>query len=227
MFKANGKQIITGILIAVAAFFPILYVVVKKSVLYDNYRHLLFCIPILMVIAAFALDQILSYCQRFGSKTIMLTLYGILAFTCLHPALIMIELHPNEYAYYNSFVGGPKDAYKQYESDYWGNSILELMTALEQRIKQEIPDKVFKVSIYKPGNLNIQVIKYAKNSPQLQYTKSSSTADFIVSITRWNQHHEIKAPTFVSVGRFDHAFSVVKDLRQKNKTPIEQKPIGS
>ena len=35
----------------------------------------------------------------------------------------MINLHPLEYLYYNSLVGGLKGAFGKYETDYWGNSL--------------------------------------------------------------------------------------------------------
>ena len=31
----------------------------------------------------------------------------------------MIQLHPYEYTYYNSFIGGTGGVFRHYETDYW------------------------------------------------------------------------------------------------------------
>ena len=40
--------------------------------------------------------------------------------------LLGIRLHPYEYVYYNSLVGGTGGAYRNYEMDYWGISYKEI-----------------------------------------------------------------------------------------------------
>jgi len=36
-----------------------------------------------------------------------------------------VRAHPNESAYFNALVGGPKGAFAKYDMDYWGNCVLE------------------------------------------------------------------------------------------------------
>jgi hypothetical protein len=44
----------------------------------------------------------------------------------------MVQLHPYEYIYYNSLVGGTPNAFRQYEMDYWGTSFRDAMGYINQ-----------------------------------------------------------------------------------------------
>ena len=49
----------------------------------------------------------------------------------LLPGLIgIIKLHPYEYIYYNTLVGGAEHAYKTYHLDYWCTSVREAMETI-------------------------------------------------------------------------------------------------
>ena len=39
--------------------------------------------------------------------------------------LASFHLHPYQYIYYNSFIGGPQGAFRRYETDYWMTSFRE------------------------------------------------------------------------------------------------------
>jgi hypothetical protein len=39
--------------------------------------------------------------------------------------LFNIRYHPNPVVYFNAFVGGPREAFRDYELDYWGNCMLQ------------------------------------------------------------------------------------------------------
>src|SRR5258708_31195620 len=44
---------------------------------------------------------------------------------------MMAMLHPNEYVYYNGFVGGVEGAQGLFKLDYWANSYAEAVGGLE------------------------------------------------------------------------------------------------
>jgi 4-amino-4-deoxy-L-arabinose transferase-like glycosyltransferase len=91
----------------------IAYVLVRKPALYDGIRHFLFILPPIFIFIGFSyqfiLDRISSAWLRAG-----------LGFLLILPGIIGIaKLHPYEYAYYNSFIGGTSGAFRKYETEYW------------------------------------------------------------------------------------------------------------
>jgi hypothetical protein len=89
---------------------PFAYVLVRKPPMYDGYRHFLFILPPLFIFAGFAFDKIFEISKSRWSAilpTLLLLAPGIYGF---------IQLHPYEYAYYNSLAGNP---FRRYETDYW------------------------------------------------------------------------------------------------------------
>ena len=103
------------------ALLPIALVIVQHSTLYDGVRHLLFIYPVIVVLAAAGWTAALSrrdpLVRRITAVLLVLGLVNILTFT--------VRAHPNESAYFNELVGGPKGAFSKYDMDYWGNCVLQ------------------------------------------------------------------------------------------------------
>jgi hypothetical protein len=92
---------------------PMVYVLWKRPPLYDGFRHFMFIIPPLFVLAGLVVDALMKW-----FKNVWLNAALILAL--LLPALIAdVQLHPYEYTYYNQFVGGTSQAAYDFETDYW------------------------------------------------------------------------------------------------------------
>ena len=57
-----------------------------------------------------------------------------LIFLIVLPGILgIISLHPYQYTYYNSFVGGTKGAFRRYETDYWLTCYKEVFDQLNKR----------------------------------------------------------------------------------------------
>jgi hypothetical protein len=62
--------------------------------------------------------------------------YSLALVACaLWQVQIVSDLFPNEYVYYNSFVGGPAGAAERYELDYWGISLQEATERFVQTLQ--------------------------------------------------------------------------------------------
>jgi 4-amino-4-deoxy-L-arabinose transferase-like glycosyltransferase len=116
--ETRNLRIVT---VVFAALFPFLYFALFRPVAYNGMRHFLFVIPTLSVLAALAFDRALSAPLR--SARIALA-FG-LAIAGIAQARALVTLHPNQYTYFNAFVGGPQGAQGRYELDYWGTSLAE------------------------------------------------------------------------------------------------------
>lgn len=102
---------------------PVVLAIARHSTLYDGWRHLLFVYPPLVVLAAVGWRSAILGARRYR----FLSAFAIAALVagCLQPTIFMVRNHPNEIVYFNALVGGPHGAFKHYELDYWGNSLLQ------------------------------------------------------------------------------------------------------
>jgi hypothetical protein len=102
---------------------PIVLAIVRHSTLYDGWRHLLFVYPPLVILAASGWrDCLATLWNRPGLCGAAL---AALLLGCVEPVVFMVRNHPNEVVYFNALVGGPHGAFKRFELDYWGNSVLQ------------------------------------------------------------------------------------------------------
>ena len=106
-----GAWIIIPVFAASASFIPI----------YDNFRHLLFILPPIILFAGMGLDSILENIQSLPGKALLVALL------LLPGVLGVIRLHPYEYIYYNEIVGGVDGATGEFPLDYWCTSSREAM----------------------------------------------------------------------------------------------------
>ena len=94
---------------------PALWVALSHSNLYDNARQLLFLWPPLLMIAGMGMDQLMTVVKFPILKAVLLTIMVM-------PGIVAcIQLHPYEYIYYNSLIGGVPGAYRKFELDYWAH----------------------------------------------------------------------------------------------------------
>ncbi len=99
--------------------FPIFYIMYSHANVYHAWRHELFVFPSLAIAAAggwYFLGEFLESRKfKWG-----LAVAGVLM---LEPASFIVASYPNTVCYFNGVVGGPKQAYGNYEVDYYYNSV--------------------------------------------------------------------------------------------------------
>jgi hypothetical protein len=100
---------------------PVATAVALHSIVYDNARQFLFALPPLFILAGVGIDGLL---MRLRPR--MIGVAGVIA--VLAPGVLgILTLHPYEYTYFNSLVGGTAGAYRRFETDYWCTSYREAM----------------------------------------------------------------------------------------------------
>jgi len=95
---------------------PVLAIVIIHPVIYDNFRHFLFITPPLFILAAIAFQALFDWLRRPVLSA------AFVALLLLPNLYWLATLHPYQYVYYNSLVGGVQGAFRGYEMDYWGTS---------------------------------------------------------------------------------------------------------
>lgn len=93
---------------------------------YNNFRHALFMLPALFVLAG------LGPAWAARIRMPILVRGGLIAVMLLPGVVGIVSLHPYEYIYYNALVGGMDGAAGQYEMDYWCTSFREAMLYVNQ-----------------------------------------------------------------------------------------------
>ncbi len=132
-FKNNKRHIIW--FVAFTALFPLFYIIYKKSNVYHAWRHVLFIFPSLMVMSGLGWQYLNEFISRSWKPTVIGL--GIAAVLLLEPVIFMVPTFPNTVTYYNGFVGGTKEAYGNYEVDYYYNSVKQ---CTDYFIEHELPN---------------------------------------------------------------------------------------
>ena len=162
------------ILLIAIWFLPIFFgVVLGKIRLYDNFRQILFVLPPLFVFAGFGYEFI-SHRLRRSYRT-------ILAVLLLLPGIIsIVRLHPYQYVYYNSVLGGISNAHQRFETDYWGISVFDAVTY----INETAPARS-NVVIYGPADVVEMYIRTdLKHYEQYEAVVDKTNPTYIVFIVR-------------------------------------------
>ena len=110
-------------LLLISLLLPVSLVVFGRTPVYDGLRHVLFLLPIVAVLAAASLTSLV---ERSPSKWLTWGIGTVIAVSLITTAVDCIQLHPYESLHINRvFGGGLAQAYKKYETDYWGISLRE------------------------------------------------------------------------------------------------------
>lgn len=202
--KAGFRRIVPVLLILSWFVVPLAYVVAVRPPEYDGMRHFLFILPPVFVIGAMALDVLF---EKIKKPLINAALGAII----LAPGVIgIIQLHPYEYAYYNSMVGGTGGAFRHYETDYW-------LTCYKQAVQE------FNAAVQSPAKLYVHrepavAQPYAASNVSVLDERGAAAdiigGDYILANTRTNEDRQIfrDAPIVLTVGRAGATFCVIKRL---------------
>ncbi len=111
--KYNWK---IAVLLLFSVLFPPVYAIASHVSLYSGWRHFLFIYPGLCIIASLGLSEVIDLFKKPAYQLVI----GLLCIAALiKPVAWSIQNHPYEYCYFNEIAGGFKNAYYNYDTDYW------------------------------------------------------------------------------------------------------------
>lgn len=179
--RAYGKFI--PLILIFCALFPLLYIIYKKSTVYDTWRHVFFVYPFFVIMAALSIVTIQSFLKaKLQWVPLAVTLLG------MAPALFWtVSAHPNQYVYFNEFAGGTKGAFGYYDLDYYLTSSKQSAQWILKNVKRPPNGKKIKVLTNMEGLDNYFgkdtswiFIKYAR-----YYERSQHDWDYYVTYGRF------------------------------------------
>src|SRR5882757_653916 len=126
-------------LVLLMAGFPLACQVICHGPAFTGLRHFLFVIPALAILAGIGLDAAVAALATRHRTTMAAGALAVMTAWCLWNAITLVRLHPYEYLFYNSVVGGLEGASRRYELDYWFGSMPEAITQLEAHLRRSAP----------------------------------------------------------------------------------------
>jgi hypothetical protein len=204
---------------------PLACQVIGHGPSFTGMRHFLFVVPPLAALAGIGLHAGLAHGESFGRVAGAAALAAVLAaFTV--DAQALVRLHPYEYLFYNSLVGGLPGAARRYETDYWVNimpaAVKDLEAYLDEMDRQAgrlVPRH------YTVGVCGERVAFENEADRRLQWTPDWDHADFFIAPTHMNCDQVLRGRIVSQIERVGVPIGVVKDLRglspQARWTPVE------
>jgi hypothetical protein len=209
-FRLSREQALASFVLGIGIIFPVAYAIAIKAVLFDGMRHFIFILPLIAVAAAIAADRGLDWLPRFRYRR---PIWGVLAlYGCAH-IWTMAMLHPDQYVYYNAFVGGVEGAQHKFKLDYWANSYAEAVQGLEDYLRTEygadFEEHEFTVAVCGPP---ISAGYYFP--PNFRFVRDRSRADFFIAFTKDNCERSLPGRPIYRVERMGALLSLVLDRRE-------------
>jgi len=185
---------------------PLILLISLRMQLYDNFRQILFILPGAFVIAGAGLEAFLSRLRSGWTRVALLLVFAM-------PGIYsIVNLHPYQYIYYNSLVGGTFGAARRYEMDYWRTSYRELALKVNQLASQDaqifVSGAPFPFKPYARPDLNLE----HKINPNQTYD-----FEYAALTSRWDTDERIfpDADIVMSVERDGAVFSVLKYVKDR------------
>ena len=197
-------------LVAFAILFPVVYAIAIKAVLFDGMRHFIFVLPPIAVAAALVADRALT---NLSALPYRIPVYAALVLYGLAHIGTMAMLHPDQYVYYNGFVGGVEGAQRKFKLDYWANSYAEAVHGLETYLKAEygadFEEREFTVALCGPPISGIYFFP-----ANFRFMHRQDQADFFIAFTKDNCDRTLPGKPVYSVERMGALLSVALDRRE-------------
>lgn len=188
-------------------FLPLVYVLWRRPPMYDGFRHFLFILPPLFIFAGFAFQAFMRTIRP------RWTYWAVILAALLPGWLGIWKMHPYEYIYYNTLVGGVGGAFRRFETDFWLTCYKELVPQLQQ-LHDESSEDLNLYVLRQPANAKyylpegFDVLRYEPDDPRIK------SGDYLLLTTRANADliHQPNAPVVLRVEKNGAVLCVVKQV---------------
>jgi hypothetical protein len=210
----------THLMLLLAAFLPVAIVVATRPAMYNGFRHFLFVLPPLAVLAGLGGAWSWVQVQRRG-RAMLAAALALAALGFALPAAEIARLHPLEYTYFNRLAGGVRGAEGRFMLDYWGLSFEEAAARLKARLArtgETPPAGRWKIAVCGP-HPSAQVAL----GPQFDLTWDPRGADFALMLGVYYCLH-FPAPVVAEVTREGVSYARVYDIRGRTFPTLLTRP---
>jgi len=195
------------------AVFPVLCEVVDRGPAFTGIRHFLFVVPLFAVLAGIGIDWLIGYLAQ-RQRLIAAGAGAVVVALLISNAVLLMELHPYQYLYYNPLVGGLEGASRRFATDYWVDIMPEAVDDLEAYVAElDGPQKgQHRYTVAVCGQRE-SFEEETHDDPSLQWVDDWSKADFFIAPTHMNCDRALDGRVIASISRLGVLIGVVKDRR--------------
>lgn len=192
------------VVVVSGALFPLFYLSVTAPALHNAERHFLFIYPAVCVLAAYVWIRLVGWVKECQSTKCVWLLCALGTALLSQQVLHLIRLHPYQYVYYNSLVGGAYGSLGMYETEYWFTSTKH---GLEQ-LDRQLPEG--RASVYVAGPR--QVAEYFLPE-RFSLANSPSEAEFAIVNSQMMMHTLFDGETIGVIEREGLPILYIYDMR--------------
>jgi hypothetical protein len=207
-------------LLAFMAVFPLICHVAAHGPAFSGMRHFLFIVPPVAALAGLGLDGVLCRLESFNRMAAAAGA-AIVALGLGWNAITLYRLHPDEYLFFNPFVGGLPGAARRYATDYWVNIMPEAVEDLERFLDRT------ERTVGKPLLHHYLVAVCGERLPfekeadaRLEWTPDWKHADFFIAPTHMNCDRALDGHVVATIERLGVPIGVVKDRRATTRPNV-------
>ena len=187
----------------------ITYVLIRRPSMYDGFRHFLFILPPVFIFIGFAFEFLFD--KFILPVQILFWLRAGLLIALIAPGMLgIIQLHPYEYAYHNSFIGGTDGAFRKYETEYWLTCYKEAVQQLNERtstpVNLFVKREAYVAAPFANRNINVRDLRGASNQVR--------SGDYVLINTRSNEDRSTAkgTPLVIEIKRGNATFCIVRKI---------------
>jgi hypothetical protein len=122
----------------------------------------------------------------------------------------LVQLHPHQYLFFNSLVGGLQGASRRYDTDYWVNIMPEAVQRLDSYVGTTGARPVIPYTV---GVCGERMSFERAAGPHLQWTRGWLEADFFIAPTHMDCDRVLEGRVAFTIERLGVVIGVVQDLR--------------
>jgi hypothetical protein len=198
--------------VAFTAAFPVACQVILRGPAFSGLRHFLFVLPPIAVLAGIGFDTVLAWLEA-RLRGMAIAAKVALALALAWPASQIVRLHPFESLYFNELVGGLSGASTRYDTDYWVNSMHEMVAGLESYLDRENAQQPQQYFVAVCGERLAFEKEADLRKGRLRWAEGDQPADFFIAPTHNRCDTVIDGKVIVTVERMGVPIGVVKDRR--------------
>jgi dolichyl-phosphate-mannose-protein mannosyltransferase len=204
-------------LVSLTVIFPLACQVIFHGPAFTGLRHFLFVIPALATLAGIGLDAAITALATRG-RVVAFGGPAVVTACFLANAVTLVRLHPYEYLFYNTVVGGLEGASRRYDLDYWFGSMPEAVNQLEAYLRRTEPpvDASRPAQVYSVAVCGERLpFENTVTLPQLHFDfkQKWSQSEFFIAPTHMNCDGDLDGKVIGTVERLGVTIAYVKDRR--------------
>jgi hypothetical protein len=208
-------------LLTFMALFPVACEVIDHGPAFTGLRHFLFVVPVFAVLAGIGFDWLMNVVQLY-QRGLAFVVASVITAQLAWNAMLLVELHPYEYLYYNPLVGGLQGASGRYATDYWVNIMPEAVQDLQSYVgkldKVGGADRRYTVAV-----CGERASFEDEASARLKWVQDWQKAEFFIAPTHMNCDRALDGQVIATISRLGVPIGVVKDRRALMQHDVAKK----